>query len=181
MYQTARFVSSLAAVLTAITGLFAGTLYAETPTKVDLYEVCETGSGAAALFVTVKNIRTIEGNIRAQVYSTDPDDFLAKGKKLVRVDVPVKLTDAQGVCVPVPAPGTYSIVVMHDRNANGKADFFTEGFGFANNPKLNFGPPDLEETLIEIPTGVSETSITLKYLLDADEKKNKKRRKLNRR
>lgn len=181
MYRPASFVSSLTVTLLSLMGQFSVPVYADIPAKSDMYESCEAGEGGAALFVQVQNIRSIEGNLRAQVYSNEPEDFLEKGKRLVRVDVPVKTVEEQGVCVPMPAPGTYAVVVMHDRNANGKADFFSEGFGFSNNPKLNFGPPDVEDTLIKVLAGVGKTTVRLKYLLDADEKKNKKRRKLNRR
>lgn len=181
MVQTARIVLSIAAIATALFWRLPSQVLADTPNKDHLFDLCEAGSGGAALFVQVKNIRSIEGNLRAQVYSSDPDDFLAKGKKLVRVDVPVTRVDEQGLCVPVPSPGTYAFVVMHDRNANGKADFFTEGFGFTNNPKLNFGPPDVEDTLVNVLAGVGKTMVTLKYLLDDDNEKSKKRRKLNRR
>lgn len=182
MVRTARIVLSVAAIAIALSGQFSTHLSgADTSGKDGSTDLCEAGNGGTALLVQVKNIRSTEGNLRAQVYSSDPDDFLAKGKKLVRVDVPVTLEGEQSICVPVPSPGTYAIVVMHDRNANGKADFFTEGFGFTNNPKLNFGPPDVEDTLIKVVAGVGKTMVTLKYLLDDDNEKSKKRRKLNRR
>jgi len=181
MVRTACRVMSIAAIVTALSGYGLSPVFAKAQDKDHLYDLCEAGTGGAALFIQVENIRSVEGNLRAQVYSNDPDEFLAKGKKLVRVDVPVKTQGEQSVCVPMPAPGTYAIVLMHDRNANGKADFFTEGFGFTNNPKLSLGPPDIEETLIKVSAGVDKTTVTLKYLLDDDSEKSKKRRKLNRR
>jgi uncharacterized protein (DUF2141 family) len=83
--------------------------------------------------------------------------------------------------VQLPAPGTYSFVAMHDRNANGKADFFSEGFGFTNNPKLGLGPPDAEDVMFAVPAGVTKTTVTLKYILGDDSEKKQKRRKLRRR
>jgi len=146
----------------------------------DVNVMCETGEGNAALLVHVQNIRSIEGNLRAQIYSSDPEEFLEKGKKLLRVDVPVAVENEQSVCVRVPAPGTYALVIMHDKNANGKADFFSEGFGFSNNPKLGFGPPAAEDVMISIPVGVSKTTVVLKYILGSDEENVQKRRKLKR-
>ncbi len=142
---------------------------------------CDIGAGGAAIMVHVENIRSIEGNLRAQIYSSNPDDFLAKGKKLVRVDVPVQSDEGQSVCVQLPAPGDYALVVMHDKNSNGKADFFSEGFGFSNNPKLGFGAPDAEDVIMKMPAGVSETVVNLKYILGSDNKKKEKRRNLRRR
>lgn len=146
---------------------------------------CADGGAEPAIKVLVENIKSVEGNLRAQIYSSNPEDFLEKGKKLVRVDVPVVEEEGmeegtQYVCVPVPAAGTYALVVMHDRNANGKADFFTEGFGFSNNPKLRLAPPDAEDVMITVPDGVLETAVKLKYILGSSEEK-EKRRKLKRR
>jgi len=181
MFRTVLIFLSLTVVFLALNGASTGAIGAEPNAQTALYDVCNAGDGGAALFIHVENIRSVEGNLRAQVYSSDPEDFLAKGKKLVRVDVPVKLESEQSVCVPVPAPGKYAFVVMHDRNANGKADFFSEGFGFTNNPALSLGPPDAEDVMFEVPEGVKKTSVRLKYILGSDDEGKKKRRKLKRR
>lgn len=143
--------------------------------------ICTTEPGQAVLEVTVDNLQTIEGQMRAQIYSSDPDEFLEKGKKIVRVDVPVETLDGPTICVPLPAPGTYALVVMHDKNANGKADFFSEGFGFSNNPKLSLAPPDGEEVMFVANAGVSKHTIELTYIFGGDDEKKEKRRKLKRR
>ena len=142
---------------------------------------CDVADGEAAVMVKVERIRMVEGNLRAQVYSNDPDEFLASGKKLVRVDVPVVTDGEQEVCVKLPAPGSYALVVMHDRNANGKADFFTEGFGFGRNPELALAPPDHDEVVMSFPAGVTKTDVRLKYLFGEDSEAKEKRRRLKRR
>jgi uncharacterized protein (DUF2141 family) len=92
------------------------------------------------------------------------------------VDVPTHEGD-QKVCVTFPAAGIYSIAVMHDKNANGKADIFTEGFGFSNNPKLLFGPPDHEDTLFKVEDGVKQMDIALTYYFQLENKDQKRRRR----
>ena len=52
-------------------------------------------------------------------------------------------------------PGKYSFKYFHDENNNQKLDtnmikMPKEGFGFANNAKGKFGPPDFEKTIITI-------------------------------
>lgn len=142
---------------------------------------CFAEADSAVIAVTVENIQSVEGNLRAQIYSSKPEEFLEKGKKLVRVDVPVVSTDPSTICVPVPAPGTYALVVMHDKNGNGKADFFSEGFGFSNNPKLSLAPPDGEEVMFVATPGVSKQFVELTYIFGGDDEKKDKRRKLKRR
>ncbi len=142
---------------------------------------CMAEAGQVLLQVNVKGLQNLEGRVRAQIYSSDPDEFLEKGMKLVRVDMPIDGADEPTLCVPLPSPGTYALVVLHDKNANGKADFFTEGFGFSNNPKLSLGPPDPEEVMFLADVGISQHDISLSYIFGGDDKKKEKRRKLKRR
>lgn len=51
--------------------------------------------------------------------------------------------------------GKYSFKYFHDANNNKKLDTYwigapKEGYGFSNNAKGKFGPPDFEETLFEL-------------------------------
>lgn len=51
--------------------------------------------------------------------------------------------------------GTYAFKYIHDENKNLELDtnfigFPKEGFGFSNDAKGSFGPPDFEDTLFEI-------------------------------
>ncbi len=146
-----------------------------------LDEVCAAEDGQAVLEVAVEGLQTTEGRVRAQIYSSDPDEFLEKGMKLVRVDMPLEDQDDPTLCVPLPSPGTYALVVLHDKNANGRADFFSEGFGFSNNPKLSLGPPDGEEVMFTADAGLNRHTIDMNYIFGGDEKKKEKRRKLKRR
>lgn len=132
-------------------------------------------AGARAL-VNVLGLDNEEGNIRVQIYSDDPEEFLANGKKLLRVDVPVSSLDMQ-VCVTFPKPGTYAMVVMHDRNANGRADILTEGFGFSRNPRLMFSKPDHDEVAFAVPEGVIEMDVSLNYMFRLENKERRRRKR----
>ncbi len=130
----------------------------------------------ARVLVTVEDIMSDEGNLRLQVYSDNPDDFLEGGKKLVRIDVPAK-KDSKQVCVTLPRAGDYALVVLHDRNGNGRANFFSEGFGFSNNPELNLAPPEHEEAVFSAANGVKKMQISLNYVLESSDDKKKRRRR----
>lgn len=52
-------------------------------------------------------------------------------------------------------PGKYSIAVFHDEDGNGKINtnlfgFPVEKYGFSNNVKGNFGPPEFAKTAFEL-------------------------------
>lgn len=165
----------------AATGLFPGQLMADSLDVAYSMENqiadCLAGDKTAPrVLVDVYGITSGEGTLRVQIYNDNPEDFLVSGKKVTRVDVPTHEGE-QKVCVTFPAAGTYSMAVMHDKNANGKADIFTEGFGFSNNPKLAFGPPDHEDTLFKVEDGVKEIDVALTYYFQLENKDQKRRRR----
>jgi len=144
---------------------------------VDQIQPCVTGEySVPRVLVDVSGIESDEGTLRVQIYSDNPEDFLVSGKKVLRVEVPSH-PEAQQVCVTFPTAGKYSMAVLHDKNANGRADIFTEGFGFSNNPKLSFGPPEHEETLFEVGNGVKQLDVKLTYYFQLENKDSKRRRR----
>ena len=142
----------------------------------DPYADCPVGDDGAYVQLTVTGLKDAEGNVRVQVYNDKAEEFLGKGKKLSRIDVRARLDETE-VCVGLPGPGRYALIVMHDRNANGRADFLTEGFGFSNNPKLGFGPPDHADVVIPVDRGVKEMQIELTYIFQLDDKRRERRKR----
>lgn len=138
---------------------------------------CLKASDAAPrVLVDVTGIEDSEGQLRVQIYSDRPEDFLVSGKKVLRVDVPTR-PGGQKVCVTFPSAGTYSMAVLHDKNANGRADIFSEGFGFSNNPRLLFGPPEHDQTLFMVEAGVQEMTVALTYYFQLENKDQKRRKR----
>ena len=63
-------------------------------------------------------------------------------------------------------PGTYAVTMYHDSNGNGELDtnflrIPKERYGFSNNARGTFGPPDYGECLFEVK-GDTTISIRLK-------------------
>lgn len=172
--------SALAALVFTTTAILAETLADGLDIAYSLDEQispCVTGDYATPrVLVDISGIENAEGTLRIQIYSDNPDDFLVSGKKVLRVEIPSQ-PDKVKVCVTFPAAGTYSMAVLHDKNSNGKADIFSEGFGFSNNPKLAFGPPDLEDTLFEVGNGVKQMDIALTYYFQLGGNDSKRRRR----
>ncbi|GCD78413.1 hypothetical protein JCM31826_18950 [Thermaurantimonas aggregans] len=62
-------------------------------------------------------------------------------------------------------PGNYSVEAFHDQNNNGKLDtnpfgIPREPYGFSNNVRGSFGPPDFELTLFQV-SGMTTTKIRI--------------------
>lgn len=110
--------------------------------------------------VNISGLKDSKGNLRVELYPANEDDFLKNMIK--RVEVPADPASSI-LCIDLPAPGMYAIVVHHDRNSNNHFDLFTDGFGFSNNPRLFFSPPKVDKTKFSAVSGANELDIQLNY------------------
>ena len=126
------------------------------------------------ILVNVSGIQSDEGNVRVMIYGENPDDFLVSGKGISRVDVPSIVGEMQ-VCMELPHAGIYSMAVLHDRNANGRVEVFSEGFGFSNNPSLGFSVPDYDDVAFTTGAGLQQMQVALNYIF-GEEQTDRRRR-----
>jgi uncharacterized protein (DUF2141 family) len=124
---------------------------------------CRTGAGEPAVLVNVTGFKQRAGRVRVQLYGSNPADFLAKGKKLRRIDLPVTGTGPMRVCVAVPKAGEYAIAVRHDVGGNGSD--WGDGGGFSRNPKLSLLnlKPKYQNVAIPVGNGVKAIDVVLNY------------------
>lgn len=124
---------------------------------------CRQGARGPALLVTVSGLKNRAGRVRVNLYGSNPAHFLAKGKKVRRVDVPVS-GNPMRICVALPKPGNYAVAVRHDADANGKSGW-NDGGGFSRNPKISLADlkPTYRETVISAGAGVKNVPIVLNY------------------
>lgn len=123
---------------------------------------CRDGAGAAAVLVNVEGFKQHSGKLRIQLYAADKS-FLAKGKWLRRIDLPVTGSGPMRVCVATPGPGRYAVAVRHDTKANGSD--WNDGGGFSRNPKLSLLDlkPNADEVAIAVGNGVKPIDVVLNY------------------
>lgn len=120
-------------------------------------------AGADALLVSVTGLKSRAGTLRVQLYGADPADFLAKGKKLRRIDVPV--TDqSMDVCVALPQPGRYAVAVRHDANGDRKSGW-NDGGGFSRNPRVSLTAlkPKHAQVAFSVGPGVHRVPVVMQY------------------
>ena len=125
---------------------------------------CSPGSNRSAVLVSVDGFKNRVGRVRVQLYGSAPSEFLEKGKKLRRIDLPVTGSGPMDVCVAVPRPGTYAIAVRHDADGNGKSGW-SDGGGFSNNPKISLLhlKPAHRQVAIAVGSGVKPVRVVLNY------------------
>ncbi|MGI4875898.1 MAG: DUF2141 domain-containing protein [Janthinobacterium lividum] len=124
---------------------------------------CSPRSPVPGALVHVHGFKDRAGNLRIQLYSNVPADFLVSGRKLHRIEMPVTAADAMNVCVALPAPGSYALAVLHDRDGDHRLSIWHDGVGFSNNPRIGFGKPDLKEVLFESHGGTTLVDVVLNY------------------
>lgn len=119
---------------------------------------------ASAVMVRVSGLRNGNGTVRVQAYGSDPAAFLAKGKWVRRVEVPLNGRRALDVCLKLPGAGRYGIAVRHDANASGKSDW-SDGGGFSRNPRLSLLrlKPKLDQVAIAVGRGVTRIGVIMNY------------------
>ncbi|PZU50683.1 MAG: hypothetical protein DI568_02725 [Sphingomonas sp.] len=124
---------------------------------------CEPGAGGTAALVTVHGFKDREGQLRIVIYPANDADFLAGGRYVQRIDVPLTPAGDMTVCAPVPAAGELIVVALHDRDRNGKFSAFRDGVGFSRNPKLGLSKPKIAAVAVQLD-GVTPMRIELNYL-----------------
>jgi uncharacterized protein (DUF2141 family) len=125
---------------------------------------CSAGANRPAMLVSINGFKNRVGKLRIQLYGNNPADFLERGKKLKRIDLPVTRGGAMNVCVAVPHAGVYAIAVRHDADNNGKTNW-NDGGGFSNNPKLSILKlkPSHRSTAVTVGSGVRIVPVVLNY------------------
>lgn len=130
----------------------AGALYAQS-----------TGLSAGPLTIQVVGLESDDGAVRIALN----DEANYEGEGNVRAAaLSIQDGTAQWTVDDV-SPGTYAVRVYHDANDNKELDTNMfgvpqEAFGFSNNARGRFGPPDFEEAAFTLDTDSLSMTITAK-------------------
>jgi uncharacterized protein (DUF2141 family) len=132
---------------------------------------CRPGDSSPTIEVSVEGLKDRTGVLRLELYSSDPKDFLAGDKDLLAADKTfrrvVEAPPASGpvkMCLRAPAPGTYALALIHDRDNKRSFSIWHDGVGFAGNPPVTHGKPPPEKARITIGNGRTETVIIMNYM-----------------
>jgi uncharacterized protein (DUF2141 family) len=120
---------------------------------------------APALILVIDGVRSDKGKIRAALLKADPATGAPQstaGKVIVATKGTLTMSFENL------SPGDYAVQLFHDENDNGKMDsnlfgIPSEGFGFSNNARANFGPPAFAQMKVNVTAGPVRTTATLAY------------------
>jgi uncharacterized protein (DUF2141 family) len=123
---------------------------------------CRAGSTQPAFLVNVSGFKARSGRIRVQVYNAS--NFLVKGQRVRRVDLPVTAA-TMPICVALPGPGTYAVAVRHDVDGDNEKSDWSDGGGFSRNPKISLFhlKPSFESVAVPVGRGVRSVQVIMNY------------------
>lgn len=131
---------------------------------------CRPGESGPSLLVNMLGLKDRAGNMKVELYPANDTDFLADdnvlinaGKTFRRVLVGVPPSGPVQVCIRAPAPGTYGLTVLHDRDKDGKFNLSRttgDGIGFGANPTSQ-GPFKPRVAVARVTVGAGPTPVNI--------------------
>ena len=138
----------------------------DSPTPVRPFEHVSCKNQPNEIRVTIDNVKQSVGLMTIELYRDDPEGFLKKAGREYRVRYAAR-APATEICLYAPTPGKWAVAAYHDVNANTDFDknafgLPAEPYGVSGNPKIRFGPPPIEEALVDVPESGASIEIRLK-------------------
>jgi len=151
-----------------LTTLIGSALFASAGAAAASVEIlpCHGAPSAYRVLVTTQGVRTNHGYLVANLYGSDRRRWLADNGWLNVWRDPAIPGD-ETMCLYLPGPGRYALVMFHDANSNGVLDLGPfgprEGYGFSNNVRPFLSAPSLASALFAVGPGDTRISIRLRY------------------
>lgn len=131
---------------------------------------CRAGESGPAFLVQVNGLKDRSGKLKLEVYPANDRDFLADdnvliaaGKTFRRVEVDVPNSGTPVLCVRLPGPGRYGVMLLHDRDSNRRFGWRVDGVGFASNPRLGLGKPKAAKASASAGSAPTRIDIVMNY------------------
>ena len=124
----------------------------------------------SSITVTVTNLRNAEGVVRACMTTAAKSFPKCRGVEGAHATTVNAKEGSITLTFEGVKPGNYAIALLHDENANGKADRVLgmmpkEGFGFSRDAPVRMGPPTFDQAAFEYAGEAKAMTIRMRYLL----------------
>ena len=123
------------------------------------------GTKTGTLIVLIDGFENDRGDARAGLCNS-PEEYKSERETFRQAALPIKSGKVEWVLKDLPW-GEYAVKVHHDKNANGILDknavgIVKEAYGFSNNARGFFGPPDYEAVAFKFDQAAMTVKITVK-------------------
>ncbi|MDF0542146.1 DUF2141 domain-containing protein [Sphingobium sp. H39-3-25] len=150
--------------------MLVGAIIPSTPDLGKAEARCRNDETGPAFMVDVIGLKDRQGRLKLEVYPANDADFLqddniliSQGKTFRRVELPVPGSGPVQLCVRLPAPGRYAVMLLHDRDGNRKFSLSVDGVGFGSNPRLGMGKPKASAAAIVAGASITRERIVMNY------------------
>lgn len=131
---------------------------------------CRSGRGPA-IQVNVEGLKDRRGQMWLELYPANESDFLkddtelmAAGKTFRRTRATPPGTGAFAMCVQLPRPGRYALLLRHNRTGRDKFSIWSDGIGFPGSAAIGRSRPAFAQAVVDAGNGVTVATIRVQYL-----------------
>jgi uncharacterized protein (DUF2141 family) len=131
---------------------------------------CRPNESGPSFLINLVGLKDRQGRVKVELYPPSDEDFLQDDNKLVaagktfrRVEMDVPATGPVVLCVRAPSAGTWTLSLLHDRDANRKFGLSTDGVGFPTDPKLGWSKPKWRSAAAVAGNGPTRINVTMQY------------------
>lgn len=132
--------------------------------------LCRSARGPA-IQVDVQGLKDRRGEVWLELYPATQADFLRddtdlqrEGKTFRRTRANLPASGEVAICVRVPGPGRYALLLRHNRTGKDKFSFWSDGVGFPANRALGRSKPPLADAVVTAGERVTPVPIHMQYL-----------------
>ena len=118
-----------------------------------------------SMLLTIRNVKDAKGIFTIDVQPDDPARWLQKGSKIGRYRALPEKGEVQ-VCIPVEKAGSYALAIYQDKDVNFQMNknflgLPSEPYAVSRDPAMNFGMPDIEDSLVAVKGPLTPVRATL--------------------
>lgn len=131
--------------------------------------LCKSGRGPA-IQVNVQDLKDRTGELWLELYPANGDflrpdfELVKEGKTFRRTRARLPASGSVEICVKVPGPGRYALMLRHNRVGRDKFSVWSDGAGVANNKSLGRSKPTVGAATVSAGSGITVVSIKMQYL-----------------
>ncbi|MBD8617638.1 DUF2141 domain-containing protein [Sphingomonas sp. CFBP 13728] len=121
--------------------------------------------------IDVSGLRDRSGRLKLELYPANADDFLADddallraGKVFRRVVTAVPPDGMVSLCVAVPRPGRYAVLVIHKRDGSRAFSISNDGVGLPGSQHIGRHRPPIEQAIVTVPETLAIVTARMQYL-----------------